>query len=104
MKEKLILKVSKVQVWTLSDNWLPEYGLLENFKANILSIGYVLDFDLFSHPGMDPKVRRRGMKACHTRYLWCKYECFLTSGCQNMDFLKLKRKNPIVGYVLDIDL
>ena len=27
-----------------------------------------------------------GMKANPTRYLWCKYECFLTSGCQNIDF------------------
>ena len=33
---------------------------------------------------MDPGVRCCGMKANPTRYLWCKYECFLT-GCQDMD-------------------
>ena len=37
-----------VQVWTLSDKWLPKYmyGCPENFNAKILSFGYVLDFDL----------------------------------------------------------
>ena len=30
----------------LSDKWLSKYWLLENYNAKILSIGYVLDFDL----------------------------------------------------------
>ena len=51
-------------------------------------------------PIMDPGVRCRGMKAYPTRYLWCKYECFLKSGCQNMDFAKILS----FGYVLDFDL
>ena len=36
----------------LSDKWLSKYGLLENFNAKILSFGYVLDFDLYPHPGV----------------------------------------------------
>ena len=35
-----------VQVCMLSNKWLSKYGLLEIFIAKILSIGYVLDFDL----------------------------------------------------------
>ena len=35
---------------------------------------------------MDPGVPCCAMKANPTGYLWCKYECFRTSGCQNMDF------------------
>ena len=35
-----------VQVWMLFDKLLSKYGLLENFNTNILSFGYVLDFDL----------------------------------------------------------
>ena len=31
----------------LSDKWLSKYGLLENFNAKILSLGYLLDFDLY---------------------------------------------------------
>ena len=34
---------------------------------------------------MDPWVRCHGMKANPTGYLWSKYECFLMSGCQDMD-------------------
>ena len=34
---------------------------------------------------MDPGVRCHGMKANPTRYLWSKYECFLMSGCQDID-------------------
>ena len=37
---------------------------------------------------MDPWVRCHGMKANPTRYLWSKYECFLMSGCQDMDLSK----------------
>ena len=37
---------------------------------------------------MDPGVRCHGMKANPTGYLWSKYECFLMSGCQDIDFLK----------------
>ena len=34
---------------------------------------------------MDPGVRCHGMKANPTGYLWSKYECFLMSGCQDID-------------------
>ena len=37
---------------------------------------------------MDPWVRCHGMKANPTGYLWSKYECFLMSGCQDMDLSK----------------
>ena len=37
---------------------------------------------------MDPGVRCHGMKANPTGYLWSKYECFLMSGCQDIDFYK----------------
>ena len=37
---------------------------------------------------MDPRVRCHGMKANPTGYLWSKYECFLMSGCQDMDLSK----------------
>ena len=40
---------------------------------------------------MDPRVRCHGMKANPTRYLWSKYECFLMSGCQDMDLSKTKK-------------
>ena len=71
----------------LSDKWLSKYGLLENFNTKILSFGYVLDFQAPSS-GMDPRVPCCGMKVNPTRYLWCKYECFLTSGCEDMDLKK----------------
>ena len=35
---------------------------------------------------MDPGVLCHGMKANPTGYLWVKYECFLISGCQDIDF------------------
>ena len=39
--------------------------------------------------------------------LWCKYECFLTSGFQNMDFKKILTQNSYLywsnRYVLDFD-
>ena len=35
---------------------------------------------------MDPGGRCHGMKANPTGYLWSKYECFLISDCQDMDF------------------
>ena len=34
-----------VQVLILSDEWLPRYIPLENFKTEILLFGDVLDFD-----------------------------------------------------------
>ena len=37
---------------------------------------------------MDPWVRCHGMKANRTGYLWSKNECFLMSGCQDMDLSK----------------
>ena len=40
---------------------------------------------------MDPWVRCHGMKANPTRYLWSKYECFLMSGCQDMDLSKTQK-------------
>ena len=36
--------------------------------------------------GIDPGVRSHGMKANPTGFLWSKYECFLISGCQDIDF------------------
>ena len=41
---------------------------------------------------MDPGVRCHGMKANPTGYLWSKYECFLISGCQDIDFQKTLTK------------
>ena len=71
----------------LSDKWLPRYRLLENFNTKILLFGDELDLNSSPpHPGMDPGVRCHGMKANPTGYLWSKYECFLTSGCHDIDF------------------
>ena len=66
------------QVSMLSEEWLSRYGLLENFNTRIAIFEGVLDFNLQPHP--------HGMKANPTGYLWSKYECFLMSGCQDMDF------------------
>ena len=41
---------------------------------------------------MDPGVQCHGMKANPTGYLWSKYEYFLMSGCQDIDFLKTLTK------------
>ena len=41
---------------------------------------------------MDPRVRCHGMKANSIGYLWSKYECFLTTGCQDIDFSKTLTK------------
>ena len=41
---------------------------------------------------MDPWVRCHGMKANPTGYLWSKYECFLMSGCQDMDLSKTSKR------------
>ena len=41
---------------------------------------------------MDPGIRSHEMKANTTGYLWSKYECFLISGCQDMDLLKTLTK------------
>ena len=40
---------------------------------------------------MDPWVRCHGMKANPTGYLWSKYECFLMSGCKDMDLSKTQK-------------
>ena len=69
----------------LSDKRLSVYGLPGNFTAKILHFGYVLDFDLWPHPGYDPWGVSHGMKANPTGYLWSKYECFVTSNFQDMD-------------------
>ena len=37
---------------------------------------------------MDPGVRCHGMKANPIGYLLSKYECFLTTGCQDIDLKK----------------
>ena len=66
----------------LSDKRLPRYRLLENFNIKILLFGD----ELALPPGMDPRVQCHGMKANPTGYLWSKYECFLMSGCQDIDF------------------
>ena len=41
---------------------------------------------------MDPGVRCHRMKANPIGYLWSKYECFLTTGCQDIDFKKTLTK------------
>ena len=41
---------------------------------------------------MDPGVRCHEMKANPTGYQWAKYECFLMSGCQDIDFKKTLTK------------
>ena len=80
-------RVSLAQVSMLSDEWLSRYGLLENFNTRIAIFEGVLDFNLQPHPpGLDPGAGCHGMKANPTGYLWSKYECFLMSGCQDMDF------------------
>ena len=73
-------------VWSKMNAFLPRYRLLENFNTKILLFGDVLDYDLSPTPGMDPGIRYHGMKANPTGYLWSKYECFLMSGCQDIDF------------------
>ena len=55
-------------------------------KKNYTSVS-VLNFDLYLSLGMDPGVRCHEMKANPTEYLWSKYECFLISGCQDMNFM-----------------
>ena len=37
---------------------------------------------------MDPGDRILEMKSNHKGHVWSKYECFLISGCQEMDFWK----------------
>ena len=77
------------QVSILSDEWLSRYGLLENFNARVAIFEGVLDFNLQlqpPHTGLEPGDRCHGMKANPTGYQWSKYECFLMSGCQDMDF------------------
>ena len=80
-------RVPLVQACMLSDKWLSRYELLENFNAAIPHFEHVIDFDSVApSTGMDPGVRRHGMKANHTGYLWSKHECILISGCRDMDF------------------
>ena len=50
---------------------------------------------------MDPGARYHGMKANPIGYLWSKYECFLTTGCQDIDFLKTLTKCDGNGNVYD---
>ena len=88
-----------VHVLMLSDKWLSKYGLLENYNAKIISFGYVLDLTSSPIPSKNPGVRYPGMKANRTWYLWCKYECFLTSGCQ---YMKLLQNFNAKSYFLDM--
>ena len=39
-----------VYVCMLSDKWLSTYGFVENYTAEILHFGGVLEFDLYPHP------------------------------------------------------
>ena len=73
-------RVPMAQVPLLSDEWLSIYRLLENFNTRMAIFKGVLDFNL------DPIARCHGMKAKPTGHLWSKYERFLISGCQDMDF------------------
>ena len=41
---------------------------------------------------MDPGVQCHGMKANPIGYLWSKYECFLTTVCQDIDLYKTLAK------------
>ena len=70
----------------LFDEWLSRYGLLENFNTDILLLR--VDFELTPPPPpvMDHGVHCHRMKANPTWYLGSKYECFLISGCQEIDF------------------
>ena len=70
------------QVSMLSDEWLSRYGLLENLNTKIA----IFEGPPAPPPGLDPAARCHGMKANPTGYLWSKYECFLMSGFQDMDF------------------
>ena len=51
---------------------------------------------------MDPGVQCHGMRAYPTGYLWSKYECFLMSGCQDIDFEKTLTKWNGNGNVYDL--
>ena len=53
---------------------------------------------------MDPGIRCHGMKANPTRYQWFKYECFLISGCEDLDLENFNTKILVFGDVLDFDL
>ena len=53
---------------------------------------------------MDPWVGYHGMKAYTTKNLWSKYECFLKSGCQDMDLENSTTEVLHFGDVLDFDL
>ena len=41
---------------------------------------------------MDPRVHCSGIKANPIGYQWSKYEYFLTTGCQDIDYLKTLTK------------
>ena len=45
----------------------------------------LLVFGLYHHPGKDAGVQCYAMRA-NPMYLWFKHECFLISGCQDMNF------------------
>ena len=55
---------------------------------------------------MDPRVRCHGMKANPTGYLWSRYECFLMSGCQDMDLKAnpdYKRLKQVPNLIISLD-
>ena len=79
--------VPMVHVWMLSGKWFPRYRLLENFNTKILFVLDELNFDLWPHPlawTLGSVVME--WKLTLTGYLWSEYECFLMSGCQDIDF------------------
>ena len=54
---------------------------------------------------MDPGVGCHGFIANPAAgNIWSKYECFLVSGCQGMDFQETDAENPHFEGVLDFDL
>ena len=58
-----------------------------------------------STPDMDPGVGCHGFIANPAGNIWSKYECFLKSGCQGMDFREtLMQKTRHFEDVLDFDL
>ena len=66
--------------------WLSRYRLLENITAEILYDDKYYILTSSPTPSADPEARCHGMKANPTGFLWSKYECFLISGCQDIDF------------------
>ena len=67
----------------LSDKWLAIYGLLGNFEGEVPHFGDVLQFLPLALP---TGVGCHGFITNLAGNIWSKYECFLISGCQGMDF------------------